>query len=55
MAFKMKGFNGGDTIKSKKDQIKDLKQDIVKLKGRNNPGDKNRISQLEAEIKRLQN
>ena len=42
-----------DRIKSIKDQIKDLEQDIVKLKSRNNPGDRNRIQKLTQEIKRL--
>lgn len=44
---------GQDTVKSVKDQIKDLEQDIIKLKSRNNPGDRKRIITLEAEINRL--
>ena len=44
---------GQDVVKSVKDQIKDLEQDIVKLKSRNNPGDRKRIQKLTQEIKRL--
>jgi hypothetical protein len=44
---------GQDIVKSVKDQIKDLEQDIVKLKSRNNPGDRKRIKTLESEINRL--
>ena len=44
---------GQDIVKSVKDQIKDLEQDIVKLKSRNNPGDRKRIQKLTEEIKRL--
>tara|TARA_Y100000401_G_scaffold67587_1_gene54126 strand:+ start:840 stop:1208 length:369 start_codon:yes stop_codon:yes gene_type:complete len=44
---------GQDIVKSVKDQIKDLEQDIVKLKSRNNPGDQKRIQKLTQEIKRL--
>ena len=35
-------------------EIKDLQNDIIKLKERNNPGDEKRIKILEEEIKRLQ-
>ena len=45
--------DGQDVVKSVKDQIKDLEQDIVKLKSRNNPGDRKRIQKLTEEIKRL--
>ena len=51
-AFK-KIDDGQDTVKSIKDQIKDLEQDIIKLKSRNNPGDRKRIEKLTEEIKRL--
>ena len=55
MAFKMKGFNSDDIVKSKEEQIKDLQQDILKLKQRNNPGDNSKIKILEAEINKLKN
>ena len=45
--------DGQDVVKSIKDQIKDLEQDIIKLKSRNNPGDRKRIEKLTEEIKRL--
>ena len=45
--------DGQDIVKSVKDQIKDLEQDIIKLKSRNNPGDQKRIEKLTEEIKRL--
>ena len=59
----MKGWshhnNGNDKIqdkvKSKEEQIKDLQQDILKLKQRNNPGDNSKIKILEAEINKLKN
>ena len=64
MAFKMRGFSaftkqtdppsGQDIVKPKDAQIKDLQNDIIKLKERNNPGDNKRIKILEDEIKRLQ-
>ena len=44
-----------DTVKSKEEQIKDLQQDILKLKQRNNPGDNSKIKILEAEINKLKN
>ena len=47
--------DGYDRISSVKDQIKDLQQDIVKLKNRNNRGDAQRIKTIQNEIKRLKN
>ena len=45
--------DGQDIVKSKEDQIKDLQQDIAKLRNRNNPGDNKRIKTIQNEINRL--
>jgi hypothetical protein len=47
--------DGYDRISSVEDEIKDLQQDIAKLKSRNNRGDTKRIKTIQNEIKRLKN
>ena len=49
------GKDGQDIVKSKEDQIKDLKSDIAILKKRNKPGDEKRIKTLQDQINRLKN
>jgi|TARA_Y100000361_G_C10896372_1_gene206770 hypothetical protein len=47
--------DGYDRISSVEDEIKDLQQDIAKLRNRNNPGDDKRIKTIQNEINRLKN